>query len=131
KMTIGTALSGREGKYMASGRDLTTGLPNSIALSSDDVALALRGPLRQIIEAVREAIEDTPPELITDIFRRGITLAGGGALLLGLDKLLAEETGLPVTITEDPLSAVVRGTGKALEDLDLLHQVQVLSQEIR
>lgn len=131
KITIGAALAGREGKYMASGRDLTTGLPNSVALSSDDVASALREPLRLIVDAVREAIEDTPPELITDIYRRGITLAGGGALLLDLDKFLTAETGLPVYITEDPLSAVVRGTGRALEDLDLLHQVQVLSQEIR
>ena len=131
KMTIGSATPGREGRFMASGRDLTTGLPNSVALSSDDVALALRGPLRQIIEAVREAIEDTPPELIADIFRRGITLAGGGALILGLDSLLSNETGMPVTIAEDPISAVVRGTGKALEDIGLLHKVQILSQELR
>ncbi len=130
KLTIGSALKGREGRYMVAGRDLTTGLPNSLSLSSDEVAVALRGVLRLIVEAIREAIEDTPPELISDIHLRGLTLAGGGANLLGLDQLIKNETGMLVTIADDPISAVVKGTGKALEDLALLEKVQILSQEL-
>ena len=130
KMTIGSATLGRDGQYVVSGRDLATGLPNSISLTSDEVAQALRSPLSLITDAIREAIEDTPPELISDISRRGLVLAGGGAGLLGLDQLITTETSIPVTIADDPISAVVRGTGRALEDIDLLRKVEILSQKI-
>jgi len=88
KITIGSAIVGREGQYMVSGRDLTTGLPNSVSLTSDEIARALRSTLGLITEAIREAVEDTPPELIADIHRRGLVLAGGGAQLLGIGMLI-------------------------------------------
>lgn len=131
KITIGAATIGdNEGHYNVSGRDLSTGMPNSLSISSDEIAEALRPPLHLMMEAIREAIEDTPPELIADIYRAGILLAGGGALLRGLDTYIAKETGMPVIVADDPISAVVRGTGKALEDINLLRKVEILSQEL-
>ena len=88
-------------------------------------AHAIEEPVYQIVEAVRHALEGTPPELAADIVDKGIVLAGGGALLRGLDALIREETGLPITIAEDPLTCVVIGTGKVLDELDLLRQIQI------
>jgi rod shape-determining protein MreB len=105
------------------GRDLVAGVPRTLTVSSDEIREALSEPINGIVEAVKVTLERTPPELAGDIADRGIVLAGGGALLKNLDTLLREETGLPVFLAEDPLSAVVIGAGKALEDLDILRQV--------
>jgi rod shape-determining protein MreB len=105
------------------GRDLVAGVPRTLTVSSDEIRDALAEPVNAIVEAVKYTLEKTPPELAGDIADRGIVLAGGGALLRNLDLLLREETGLPVFLAEDPLSAVVIGAGKALESLDLLRQV--------
>jgi rod shape-determining protein MreB len=105
------------------GRDLVAGLPKTITITSQEIREAMADPLRTIVDAVRTTLERCPPELAADLVDRGIVLAGGGALLKGLDRLLREETGLPVHIAEDPLSAVAEGTGKALQELALLKRV--------
>jgi rod shape-determining protein MreB and related proteins len=105
------------------GRDLRTGLPASVQVTSVDVRQAITGPVNAIVTEVKAALEETPPELVADIMDRGIMLAGGGALLHGLDSRLREETLMPVTIADDPLTCVVRGTGKCLEELELLQKV--------
>ncbi|HEY5997100.1 MAG TPA: rod shape-determining protein, partial [Candidatus Deferrimicrobiaceae bacterium] len=105
------------------GLDLVSGMPKALNLHADEVREALSEPVRVIVDAVKGVFERTPPELAGDIYERGIVLAGGGALLRNLDALLREETGLPVSIAEDPLSCVVLGSGKALDELDLLRQV--------
>ena len=107
------------------GRDLVAGLPRTLTVSSDEIRQALAEPVNAIVEAVRVALEQTPPELSADIVDKGIVLAGGGAYLRGIDMLMREETGLPVLIADDPLSAVVLGCGKALDELDLLKNVAV------
>ena len=107
------------------GRDLKTGLPKEIRISPGDIRTAIQKSLRLISENVKDTIEETPPELISDLYQRGIVLAGGGALIAGLDKLLAEKTQIPVVVDEDPLTTVVRGCGKALEEIDLLKKIQI------
>lgn len=107
------------------GRDLSTGLPKSLKISSDEIREALTPVINQIISAIQEVLEETPPELLGDILEKGIVLTGGGALLRGLDKKIAEETKLPVWVADDPLTTVVRGCGKVLENLDLLAKVKV------
>ena len=106
------------------GRDLATGLPKSVEVSTVEIRDALSGSINAIVEAVRSTIEVTPPELVADLMTRGIALAGGGALLRGLDRRLAQETKFPVLVAEDPLSCVVRGTGEVLEETALLAKVQ-------
>jgi rod shape-determining protein MreB len=124
KMTIGNAYPSDEVVKMdIKGRDLVAGVPRTLTVSSDEVRAALADPVNAIVEAVKGVLERTPPELASDIADRGIVLAGGGALLKDLDALLREETGLPVFLAEDPLSSVVIGAGKALEELDILRQV--------
>jgi len=107
------------------GRDLVAGIPKTIEVNSDEIHDALIEPINTIVNAVRVALERTPPELAADIVDKGIVLTGGGALLKHLDILLREETGLPINIADDPLAAVVLGTGKALDELDLLRQVSI------
>ena len=102
------------------GRDLVTGLPKTVTITSEEVREALSEPIRSIVEAARLTLEKTPPELSADLIDRGIVLAGGGSLLRGLDRLLAEETGLPVHIAENPMTAVVLGVGKGLDDIRYL-----------
>ena len=102
------------------GRDLTTGLPKTITITSNEMMEALREPAMQIVDAVRGVLEKTPPELAADISDRGIYMTGGGCLVDGLDKLLQEQTGINVMIAEDAVSCVAIGTGKALENLDAL-----------
>ena len=102
------------------GRDLVAGLPKTITITSQEIREAMSDPLGSIVDAVRTTLERCPPELAADLVDRGIVLAGGGALLKGLDRLLREETGLPVHIAEDPLSAVAEGTGMALEEIEFL-----------
>ncbi|QQR53271.1 rod shape-determining protein [bacterium] len=110
------------------GRDLVTGLPKEIMITPDQVRAALARSVREIVDAVKLTIEETPPELVADIMERGIYLAGGGALLKGLDATLHRETKMPVKIAEDPLTAVARGTGLVLEDIDALKDVLVPTQ---
>ena len=107
------------------GRDLVEGVPKTITISDEEIREALAEPVAAIIEAVRLALEQTPPELSADIVDRGIVLTGGGALLKNLDKRLREETGLPVSIADDPLTSVVMGTGRVLSDFNLLRKVSL------
>ncbi len=126
KMTIGTAYHTDELMTMeVKGRDLVAGVPKTIEINSDEIRDSMIEPINAIVQAVRLALERTPPELASDIVDKGIVLAGGGALLRHVDVLLREETGLPITICDDPLSAVVLGTGKMLDELDLLRQVAI------
>ncbi len=119
KIAIGSAFPyEEEGSMEIKGRNLVDGLPKNIVITSDEVREALMEPLTQIIEAVRVTLEKTPPELSADIIDRGITLTGGGALLRGIEKLIAQETGMPVTVADNPLDCVVEGTAKRL-DMDL------------
>jgi rod shape-determining protein MreB and related proteins len=113
------------------GRDLLTGLPRSVEVGGDQIREALEPSVVQIVEAIKETIEETPPELVADIMDQGIVLAGGGALLAGLDRRVAEATQMPVHIADDPLTCVVRGTGRVLEDLDTLERVLVAEQYTR
>lgn len=121
KMEIGSAYEfedGNELKMVIKGRNLLNGLPENIEITSDEIREALKEPLDKIIDAIKTTLEKTPPELAADIIDQGITLAGGGALLRGIDKLVSEETGMPVNIAENPLDCVVDGTGKMIEDMD-------------
>jgi rod shape-determining protein MreB len=113
------------------GRDLVTGLPRSLEISSVELREALSGSVGSIVEAVRETLEETPPELVADLMNHGIALAGGGALLAGLDQRLSQETKMRVFVADDPITCVVRGTGTALEELDILNQVEVPVQYAR
>jgi len=126
KCTIGTAAPTEELMTMeVKGRDLVTGLPKTLEVDSDEIRTSLQEPVNAIVEAVRNALEKSPPEISADIVDKGIVLAGGGALLKNLDILLREETGLPVMIADDPLSSVVMGSGKALDELSLLKEVAI------
>ncbi|MFT5430499.1 MAG: rod shape-determining protein MreB [Myxococcota bacterium] len=128
KCTIGTAYPTPPEEVMTmevKGRDLVDGIPKTITINSDEVREAMAEPISQIVEAVRMALESTPPELAADIVDKGIVLAGGGSLLRNMDVLLREETGLPVMLCDDPISAVVLGSGKALNELELLKSVTI------
>ena len=107
------------------GRDVISGLPKEVVVDDSDIRRATKHSIQAIVNAVKAAVEETPPELVADIIHHGITLVGGGSLLRGLDKLVASETRIPTRIAEDPMSAVVRGTGVILEDLDALRNVLV------
>jgi rod shape-determining protein MreB len=113
------------------GRDLVTGLPKSIEVSSVEIREAISGSVAQIVENVRTTIEETPPELVSDLMAQGIALAGGGALLVGLEERLAHETKMRVYRADDPLTCVVRGTGESLEEIEILHKVEVPVQFAR
>ena len=126
KTTIGNAYPGPESETMdVKGRDLVTGIPKIININSDEVRQAIQEQIDTIVAAVKTALEQTPPELAADIVDRGIYLTGGGALLKNLDILLHQETGLPIKIADDPLSTVVLGSGRALDNLDILKEVMV------
>jgi len=126
KTTIGCAYPQPELKKMdVKGRDLISGIPKIVEINSEEIREAILEPVSLIVGAIKDTLENTPPELAGDIVDRGIMLTGGGALLRGLAILIREETGLPVTIADDPLSAVVRGAGMALDQLDILKEVTV------
>ena len=126
KMTIASAfVLDPELEMDVKGRDLVTGIPQNIIITSEEIRKAISEQVDAIVLAVRVALEQTPPELAADIVDRGIVLTGGGALLKGLDQLLRNETSLPVTVVEDPLSTVVVGTGKALDNIHILKEVCV------
>ena len=126
KINIGQAIRSKEEKEMAvRGRNLVSGLPEEVVVSSEDIMLAIKPSLSQIIEATKEVIESTPPDLIADIMKSGIQLVGGGSLLRGLDTLISQETKMPVNRIEDPLTAVVRGGGVVIENLDHLKEALI------
>lgn len=126
KMEIGSASSEGmpEEKMDIRGRDLVTGLPKTIEISSVEIVEALRESIVAIIEGVKKTLEQTPPELSADVMERGIVLTGGGALLKNLDKVISDETNMPVFIAENPLDCVATGTGMALEHIDLMKRHQ-------
>lgn len=129
KIKIGSAYPLEEELTMeVRGRDLVAGLPKTITISSEEIREAIAGPISAILEATRMTLERTPPELSADLIERGIVMAGGGALLRGLDKLISEETGLPVHVAEDPMTAVAMGTGKVLSEIKYLKKVTVHSR---
>lgn len=130
KINIGSAYPrGQETSMDVKGRDLVTGLPKTLSISSEEVREAISEPVNSIVDAIKYTLEKTPPELAADIMERGLVLTGGGALLEGLDKLVKEETGMPVYVAENPLDCVVLGTGKALEELHLLKRVLVSTKK--
>jgi len=129
KMTIGSAFPlEKETSMEIKGRDLVAGVPKNLKLSSVQVREALVEPIDRIVEAVRQSLEKTPPELASDILDRGIILTGGGALLRGLERRLRQETNLPVNVADDPLTCVVRGTGKVLENMHMYSKILIKSR---
>ena len=128
KINIGSAYpSGEEKKMEVKGRDLVAGIPKTITVTQEEIRESMAEPITAIVETVKQALEHTPPELAADIVDRGIILAGGGALLPGLDTLLKEETGLPIFLADDPISVVALGAGKALDELNALKEVVLQS----
>ncbi|HLD50211.1 MAG TPA: rod shape-determining protein [bacterium] len=126
KIRVGSAYPLQEEATLeVKGRDILAGLPKTVTVTTEEIREALSEPLSTILEAVRIALERTPPELSADLIDRGLILAGGGALLRGLDKLISEETGLPVHIADDPLTAIALGTGRYLSDFHLLKRLSV------
>jgi rod shape-determining protein MreB len=126
KIQLASAYPMAESQTMeVKGRDLVSGIPKTLYINDTEIREALADVCSSIVQAVRNALESTPPELSSDIVDRGIVLAGGGSLLKGLDLLLRDQTGLPVMYAEDPLSAVANGTGKVLDELDLLSTISL------
>ncbi len=127
KTTIGNAYPDPENieTIEVKGRDLVSGIPKILAIDSEEIRVAISEQIESIVETVKTALEQTPPELAADIVDTGIVMTGGGALLKNLDKLLREETSLPIKVTDDPLSTVVLGSGKALEEISLLREVTI------
>ena len=124
KIQIASVIAGDKAiKATIRGRDLLTGLPKEVQVTDSNIREAIIKPIRLIVENIKATIENTPPELVADLYERGMVLTGGGALLKGLDVLISQETKMPVHITDEPLTAVVRGTGKVLEDLDNLKDI--------
>jgi rod shape-determining protein MreB len=130
KIKVGSAHPiGKDTTLEVKGRDLVSGLPKTLTITSQEVREALQEPVNAIVEAVRVTLERCPPELSADLVDKGLVLAGGGALLRGLDQLLSKETGLPVHVADDPLSAVATGTGKALNELKFLKKVAAMERQ--
>jgi len=124
KKTVGSAMRDNNADTIAvKGRDLVSGIPKTINVSSDEIRQALKDPVNSIVEAVKHALEKTPPELAADILERGIILAGGGSLLRGIDQIIRERTNIPVNVAEDPLLSIVKGTGMVLENLKKYEEV--------
>jgi len=128
KTTIGNAYPDPENAETleVKGRDLVSGIPKILAIDSEEIRVAISEQIDAVVETVKIALEQTPPELAADIVDKGIVMTGGVALLKNMDKLLREETHLPITVTEDPLSTVALGSGKALENLEILREVMIL-----
>lgn len=124
KKSVGSAMRNNQADTIAvKGRDLVSGIPKTIEVSADEIRQALKDPVNNIVEAVKRALEHTPPELAADILERGIILAGGGSLLRGIDQIIRERTNIPVNVAEEPLLSVVRGTGMVLENLKKYEEV--------
>ena len=133
KMAIGTAIvdPATEKAMDIRGRDLVSGLPQTVHLKAREVREALNEPIYKIIDAVKGTLEKTPPELASDVMDHGIMMTGGGALLTNLDKLLSKETGMPVLVAEDALSCVGEGTGRSLENIELLQRVVMTTKKLK
>jgi rod shape-determining protein MreB len=132
KVNIGAAYKKvREDSMEIRGRDLITGLPKNVTITSSEVMEALKDPIYTIVDSIKITLEKTPPELAADIMDRGIMLTGGGALLKGLDRLIRDETGMPVNIAENPLDCVVMGSGKVLEEIETLKKVLISPKKLR
>jgi rod shape-determining protein MreB len=129
KISVGCVTQGEPLETTIRGRDLITGLPREVVITDSDIREAMAQSIETIVEASKEALETTPPEILADIMRRGIYLVGGGALIKGLDQLLAESLKLPVTIADDPLTAIARGAGIVLEDLEKYRSVLLESED--
>jgi rod shape-determining protein MreB len=126
KIAIGSAISYEKPKtFVIRGRDLENGLPRSIKLTDGEIREALGPIIHEIITGISDTLEETPPELISDIMERGIYLAGGGSLIHGMDKVVAEATKMPVYVADDPLTCVARGCGKLLENPTLLNKIRI------
>lgn len=131
KMNIACALVPKqELQYEVTGRNLVTGLPNTLVLTSSEIYEAIKEPIQAIVEGIKLTLEKTPPELASDIYQSGIVLAGGGALLQNLDQLIIQETGMPVKIAEDPLDCVAIGTSKAVENFEALREVFITAKNL-
>ncbi|MBF7083718.1 rod shape-determining protein [Desulfallas sp. Bu1-1] len=131
KIEIGTAYPLEKPEtYEVRGRDLVSGLPKTIEITSEEIYKALSEPVSSILEAIKNTLELTPPELAADIMDRGIVMAGGGSLLRGLDRLVSEQTGMPVHLADDPLLAVAYGTGRVLENIDILRKVLIQPKKL-
>lgn len=129
KISIGSACQQKEHRQMqVRGRDLVTGLPKEVTMTDEQAREALSRSIRIIVNNIKTAVEETPPELLSDIMQRGIILAGGGGLIRGIDRVIANHTEVPVRMMEDPLTAVVRGTGIVLEDIESLREVLMENQ---
>jgi Actin-like ATPase involved in cell morphogenesis len=132
KITIGSAYPLNKNESMEiRGRDLVTGLPKNIVITSEEIREALKETVNAIVDAIKYTLEKTPPELAADVMDRGIMLTGGGALLKGLDRNIMEETEMPVSIAENPLDCVVLGTGKVLEEIETLKKVLLSPKKIK
>lgn len=132
KVTIGAAYPKPKDECMeVRGRDLITGLPKNLSISSMEIMEALKEPINAIVDSIKFTLEKTPPELASDIMDRGIMLAGGGALLSGLDKLIKEETGMPVSVAEKPLDCVAIGAGKVLDEIETLKKVLISPRKLK
>ncbi|MBE60524.1 MAG: rod shape-determining protein [Candidatus Marinimicrobia bacterium] len=125
KKTVGSAMRIKSEVIAVKGRDLVSGIPKTIEVSSDEIRQSLKDPINAIVEAVKRALELTPPELSADILDRGIIMTGGGSMLKGIDQLIRERTNVPVNIDEEPLLSVVKGTGKVLEDVKKYESVLI------
>ena len=125
KKSVGSAMRIKSEMIAVKGRDLVSGIPKTIEVSSDEIRQSLKDPINLIVEAVKRALEQTPPELSADILDRGIILTGGGSMLKGIDQLIRERTNVPVNIGEEPLLSVVKGTGKVLEDVKKYESVLI------
>lgn len=132
KMAIGAAYpKPKEESIEVRGRDLITGLPKNLTITSSEITEALKEPINAIVDSIKYTLEKTPPELAADIMDRGIMLTGGGALLSGLDKLIKEETGMPVSVAERPLDCVAAGAGKVLDEIEVLKKVLISPRKLK
>lgn len=129
KIAIGSVVGGKSMETEVRGRDLVTGLPREVIVTDSDIREATRGSVKRLIDGVKEVLEATPPEIVSDVMNRGIVLSGGGVLIQGLDVLLQNTLKIPVYMADDPLSAVARGTGIILEDLDLYNDILISIQD--
>lgn len=129
KMSIGTVIPLGYMETEVRGRDLLTGLPREVVVTDSDIREAISGSIREFADGVKDLLESTPPEILSDIMKRGITLSGGGALIMGLDRLLSESLKIPIYVVDDPLSAVARGCGVVLEDFDNFKDVLINTQD--
>ncbi|MEK7588434.1 MAG: rod shape-determining protein [Patescibacteria group bacterium] len=129
KIAIGSVIPGPYMEAEVRGRDLLTGLPREVVVTDSDVREAISASVRELVEGVKDVLENTPPEILSDVMRRGITLSGGGALLVGLDRLLQSILKIPIYVVDDPLSAVARGTGVVLDDVEAYKEVLIGNQD--